>query len=317
MKPVIFVSSCLGFESCRWNGMKLHSDIVELLRPYVDFITACPEKEIGLGVPRDPIRVIEDKEGLKVIQPSSGKDVTSLMNEFSVKLLDGIKEVDAFILKDSSPSCGFKNVKHFAKVENKTAQSKGGGLFGLKVLEKFPYTAVEDEGRLTNFVIRELFLTRLFNSAAFREIAAGKKMKELVNFQAKNKLLFLAYNETAMRKLGRITANAAKKPAGEVLAEYAKELSTVFKSPVKPGAAINVFQHAFGYFSEEITKEERTHYLKQLDKFNKDALPLSAIVLLTMAYVARFKLDYLKEQTFFTPYPESLMSITDSGNSRR
>jgi uncharacterized protein YbgA (DUF1722 family) len=220
-------------------------------------------------------------------------------------------------LKDSSPSCGFKNVKHFAKIEHKTAQSKGGGLFGLKVLEKFPYTAVEDEGRLTNFSLRELFLTRIFNSAEFREISVKKNTHDLVNFQAKNKLLFLAYNEKAMRKLGKITANPVKNPKEEVFAEYAKELSKVFVTPVKPGAAINVFQHAFGYFSQEISREERDHYLKQLDKFKKGALPLSAVILLTTAYITRFKIEHLKEQTFFAPYPENLMSITDSGKSRR
>jgi len=296
--------------------MKLHSDIIELLRPYADFITACPEKEIGLGVPRSPIRVIENNEGLKLLQPSSNKDVTNEINAFSEKLLKSIKEIDAFILKDSSPSCGFKNVKHFAKPEHKTAQGKGGGFFGLKVLQEFPYTAVEDEGRLTNFGIRELFLTRLFNSAAFREISAAKKPRDLVNFQAKNKLLFLAYNESAMRKLGKITANAVKAPAAEVFFEYEKELAKVFLKPVKLGTAVNVFQHAFGYFSQEISKEERAYYLKQLDKFKKGALPLSAVILLTMSYITRFKIEYLKEQSFFAPYPENLMSTSDSGKSR-
>ncbi len=318
MRPVIFASKCLGFENCRWNGIMLHSDIIELLRPYVDFIVSCPEMEIGLGVPRSPIRVVENTKGVFLLQPSTGLDLTGKMEVFSLKLIEDLlnKGIDAFILKDASPSCGYKNVKRYAKAEQKNTTAKSSGLFGKKILDSFPFSAVEDEGRLTNFTLREVFLTRLFTTAAFREIKLSGKLKDLVSFQAKNKLLFLAYNEKSMRKLGKIAANSNKKQTGEIYNDYAEEFSNVFKNPAKPGAAINVLQHAFGYFSKEISKEEKDHYLQQLAKYKKGTLPLSAVTLLTMAYITRFKLSYLKEQTFFAPYPESLVSISDSGRGR-
>lgn len=318
MKPTIFASKCLGFDNCRWNGMILHSDIVELLRPYVDFITACPEMEIGLGVPRSPIRVVENKNGVSLIQPSTGLELTKKMETFSANLILELKTngIDAFILKDASPSCGYKNVKHYAKADQNNTTTKGFGIFGKRIKDEFPFTAVEDEGRLTNFTIREVFLTRLFVTAAFRETKLSGKMKDLVNFQAKNKLLFLSYNEAGMRKLGKLTANADKKPVEDVCRLYEAELGNIFIRPAKPGAALNVLQHAFGYFSENISKDERVHYLKQLEKFSKGRLPLSAVTLLTMSYITRFKIAYLKEQTFFAPYPENLASISDSGAGR-
>ena len=318
MRPVIFASKCLGFENCRWNGMILHSEIVELLRPYVDFISACPEKEIGLGVPRAPVRVIENSKGVFLLQPSTGLDLTEKMDIFSAAIIKTLKKraVDAFILKEGSPSCGCKNVKHYAKAEQKNTTTKSFGLFGQKITENFPFTALEDEGRLTNFTIREVFLTRLFTTAAFREIRTLGKIKDLAAFQAKNKLLFLAYNETSMRKLGKLAANGAKKRAEETYKAYAEELCNVFKNPAKPGAAVNVLQHAYGYFSKEISIEEKAHYLRQLEKYKKGSLPLSAVTLLTMAYITRFKISYLLEQTFFAPYPESLVTISDSGRGR-
>lgn len=318
MKPIVFVSRCLGFESCRWNGMILHSDIVELLRPYVDFLTACPEMEMGLGVPRNPIRVVENKDSVSLVQPSTGLDLTEKMTAFSDKIIKELKDkgIDAFILKDASPSCGYKNVKHYTKADQKNTTTKGFGIFGKKIKDGFPFTAVEDEGRLTNFALREVFLTRLFVATAFREIKLSGKMKDLVDFQAKNKLLFLAYNESGMRKLGKLTANAEKNTTEKVYAAYETELGNIFIKPAKPGAAVNVLQHAFGYFSDNISKDERLHYLKQLEKFKKGKLPLSAVTLLTMSYITRFKIAYLKEQTFFAPYPESLVSISDSGAGR-
>jgi uncharacterized protein YbgA (DUF1722 family)/uncharacterized protein YbbK (DUF523 family) len=291
---------------------------VELLRPYVDFITACPEIELGLGVPRSPIRVVENKNGVSLVQPSTGLDLSEKMEAFSAVLINKLKDkgVDAFILKDSSPSCGYKNVKHYTKADQKNTTTKGFGIFGKKIKDGFPFTVVEDEGRLTNFTFREVFLTRLFITAAFREIKTAGKMKDLVNFQTVNKLLFLAYNETGMRKLGKLTANADKKPVEEVFRSYEEVLGNIFLKPAKPGAAVNLLQHAFGYFSENISKDERTHYIKQLEKFKKGKLPLSAVTLLTMSYITRFKITYLKEQTFFAPYPENLVSISDSGAGR-
>src|SRR5665647_2358994 len=57
-KPVVVVSKCITFEPIRWNGQIIASEFVEKLKPYVNFVPVCPEVEIGLGVPRDPIRIV-------------------------------------------------------------------------------------------------------------------------------------------------------------------------------------------------------------------------------------------------------------------
>jgi uncharacterized protein YbgA (DUF1722 family)/uncharacterized protein YbbK (DUF523 family) len=316
MKPIVYISKCLGFESCRWNGMMLHSDLVEMLKQHVEFIPICPEVGIGLGVPRDPIRIIKSGPDLKLIQPSTGLDITEKMNSFTSNFLDKIDILDGFILKESSPSCGFKNVKHFAAMESKVPLETGGGLFGLKVITKFPNIAIEDEGRLRNFSIRETFLTRIFTYASFREVYSKMKFSSLVDFHSKNKLLFLAYNEVSMRKLGKIVANSQNLPVEKVFLHYFNEMANTIDKQPKAGAAVNVFMHAFGYFSDKLTPSEKSHFLTQLERYKKGSLPLSAVTLLTMAYILRFNIPYLKEQTFFSPYPDNLISITDSGKGK-
>ena len=164
-KPRIVISKCIGFDPCRYNGEIVQDKFVRRLEPHVEFVCVCPEVEIGLGTPRAPVRVVASGESFKLIQPASGLDVSDKMREFSRGFLDGLKEVDGFILKNRSPSCGFTDVKVYAGPEKGAAIGRTAGFFGGAVLEKVGDRAVEDEGRLLNLSIREHFLTRVF--AAF------------------------------------------------------------------------------------------------------------------------------------------------------
>lgn len=56
-KPVLVLSQCLELEPCRYNGERIPFDLVRELEPWVEYRPVCPEVEIGLGVPRDTIRL--------------------------------------------------------------------------------------------------------------------------------------------------------------------------------------------------------------------------------------------------------------------
>lgn len=316
-KPTVVVSRCLGFAACRWNGVSIPDDVVESLKPYVEFITTCPEADIGLGVPRDPIRIVSENGKACLFQPSTGRDITKEMQAFVNELLDGIKEADGFILKFRSPSCGLKGVKLYSsKKEKASALATTSGFFGGEVSRRFPFMAVEDEGRLRNFGIREHFLTKLFTLAKFREISKKRSMKELVNFHAANKLLLMAYSEACLRVMGKIVANHEKFDIGLVLENYQAQLLKAFLKPAKPSACVNVIQHALGYSSKGLSKKEKELFLDTLQKFRAKKVPLSVPVGILKSYIVRFDEKYLAGQTFFEPYPEALMEITDSGKGR-
>ncbi|MDO8842143.1 DUF523 domain-containing protein, partial [Methanocalculus sp.] len=57
-RPTLVVSRCIEFDHVRYNGDMITSDIVASLKPFVTFIPVCPEVEIGLGIPRDTIRIV-------------------------------------------------------------------------------------------------------------------------------------------------------------------------------------------------------------------------------------------------------------------
>jgi uncharacterized protein YbbK (DUF523 family) len=146
-KPVVVVSRCITFEPVRWDGRIIASEFVEKLKPYVRFVPVCPEVEIGLGVPRSPISIVLVNGERRLLQPSTGLDFTEKMNSFAESFLNSMGEVDGFILKSGSPSSGFKNVKIYPKMEKSASIAKGPGFFGKAVLEKFSYSAIEDERR--------------------------------------------------------------------------------------------------------------------------------------------------------------------------
>lgn len=137
----------------------------------------------------------------RLVQPSIREDVTEKMNEFSNAFLQTLPEVDGFILKNRSPSCGTRDVKIYSGFEKGPVKGKGTGLFGGAVIKKFSHLPIEEEGRLSNFIIREHFFTRLFTIAHYKMIKHTKNIKELVAFQSDYKYLFMAYNQVKQKRI--------------------------------------------------------------------------------------------------------------------
>jgi uncharacterized protein YbgA (DUF1722 family)/uncharacterized protein YbbK (DUF523 family) len=315
-KPVVVVSKCLEFDECRYNGEVLPDATVRNLMPFVTFSPICPEVEIGLGTPREVIRLVRDGEEDHLVQPSTKEDVTNKMTEFSSEYLASLKDVDGFLLKGRSPSCGIRDVKIYAGMEKSPTVAKSSGLFARKVMEQFSGLAIEEEGRLKNFTIREHFFTKLFTLAKFRTLKDATKIAALQQFHAENKYLFMAYNQLRLKKLGRILANNEKRPISEVYELYKGELAHLFAKAPRYTSNINVCEHIFGYFSNELTSNEKQYFLSLLEKYRERKLPLSSVTGVLKSWVIRFNDEYLLKQTYFQPYPEELIAISDSGKGR-
>jgi uncharacterized protein YbgA (DUF1722 family)/uncharacterized protein YbbK (DUF523 family) len=315
-KPKVVVSKCLGFAACRYDGGIISSDFVSLLRPYVEFLPVCPEVEMGLPVPREPIRIVREGSSARLLQPATGKDFTGRMKEFTASFLGTLGPVDGFLLKSRSPSCGTRDVKSYTAVHMGRPASKGAGMFGGAVLAGCPDIATEDEGRVTNQRLREHFLTRVFMSASFRRVRAKGKMKHLVQFHSENKLLLMAYSQRALKVLGRIVANPERLPVASVFAAYETHLPEAFTRVARSTSCINVLMHAMGYFSNDLSGKEKRFLLDTFEEFRKERVPLSVPVNILRAHIIRFEEPYLMQQTFFEPFPEDLLTLKDSGKGR-
>jgi uncharacterized protein YbgA (DUF1722 family)/uncharacterized protein YbbK (DUF523 family) len=287
------------------------------MKPHVDFRPVCPECEIGLGVPRRPVRVVSQEDGMHLVQLETEDDVTDLMLDFADSFLGAIEEPDGFILKGRSPSCGPANVKVYRDTGKSAPAGKTSGFFARAVAERFPDVIVEEEGRLKNAEIREHFLTRVFACARLRRLKGDGSMGDLVRFQAANKLLLMAYSQREMRLLGPIVANHERRPFDEVIADYESHFRAALARPAKRRWHVNVLMHGLGYFSDEMSSDEKEFFLQTLEEYRAGDVPLSVPVYLLRSFIVRWNEDYLLHQTYFNPYPEELRLRKDSGKGRR
>jgi uncharacterized protein YbgA (DUF1722 family)/uncharacterized protein YbbK (DUF523 family) len=309
-KPVVVISKCIEFAYCRWNGYTISSPIVKLLKSYVDFHPVCAEVEIGLGVPRDPVRLLLKEDNLVMIQPKTGHDCTQEMTDFAEEYLSGLKHVDGFILKSQSPSCGLFQTKYYHSAKKGAPKlDNGPGLFGKAVLNKFPTKAIETDGRLTNFRIREHWLTKLFTLADFNNLKAQNSKNALVKFHTKNKFLFMAYNQAIMRELGRVVANPNKLEFNQLINQYEILLNELLQKPPEYTSHVNTLMHTLGFFKKSLSREEKAFFLDELEKFRSGWIPLFVIQNLLNSWIVRFNEDYLGTQSYFNPYPEELMNF--------
>lgn len=312
IKPRLVLSKCVNFAACRYNGLMINSAVVEKLKDYVEFITVCPEVEIGLPIPRESIRLMRQDDEVRLVKSMSGEDFTDKMISFSQDFVGKLEDIDGFILKSRSPSCGMKDVKLYSGIGKIPAIStKSVGLFAQEVFKTYGHLAIEDEGRLTNLQIREHFLTRIYTLAEFRHLP--RTMKDLVDFHASNKYLFMAYNQTKLKEAGKIVANHEKLPVSDVFARYQDKLYQIFQKAANISTNINVLMHIFGYFSKDLNSDEKAHFLEQLDLYRQKKIPLIVVVTILNSWLMRFKQAYLAKQRYFNPFPKELMSISDSG----
>lgn len=316
-RPRILLSRCIEHEHCRFNGGIVSSREIIELKPFVDYITVCPEVAVGLSIPREAIRMISVGGQEHLAGSVNGHDITRDMMDFSERYLRELHDIDGSVLKSRSPTCGIKDVKIYptpgkvASLGHKTA-----GLFGRAVMEHFNTIAVEDEGRLTNFRIREHFYTRIFTHRRFADLKKSPSMAKLVDFHTCHKYLFMVYSQKELKIAGQIVANHEKKSLGMILEEYEAAMTRLFEKLPRYSSVINVLMHIMGYFSRDLSPQEKSFFLDQLELFREGKIPQSSPVLILKSWIVRFHNDYLKKQYFFEPFPSELVSILDSGRGR-
>ena len=164
-KPIrIGISACLLGQEVRFDGgHKRDAFLTDTLGPQVEWVPVCPEVEIGLGVPREPLQLVRAADNaIRMITTSTGVDHTETMSRWASTRLEELAREDlcGYVLKKDSPSCGMEYVKTYSS--SGTAERNGRGLFAAALMRRFPSLPVEDEGRLADPSIREGFIDRVF-----------------------------------------------------------------------------------------------------------------------------------------------------------
>lgn len=301
VKPKLVLSRCF-FEYVRYDGGTILDPFVEKLKNYVDFITVCPEVDIGLGVPRQRVIIIKDGENKRLVQYQSGIDLTERMEEFSKDFLSKLGDVDGFLLKSKSPSCGVGTTKLYV---NDQVVGKTYGFFAKAVKESMPHIPLEDEGRLRDKNIRENFLTRIFAFAELRKLMENFSPQGLVEFHSAYKYMLMTYNQKALKELGRLVAKVGKEPE-KVAKEYKENFMKAFIRPPSVVKHANTLMHIFGHISRNLNSMEKKHILLLIQKLRHGKIDHRVIVEVLRNLAYRHNNEYLLKQRYLDPYPEDL-----------
>jgi len=163
-QPRLGISRCLLGDLVRYDGgHKRNTRVLELFEPYVEWVPVCPEVEVGMGTPREPIQLVADPSSAgrtRLVAAQSGRDWTTAMHDWAhgrVAELAGL-ELSGFILKADSPSCGPTGVRVVAET---SVSFNGRGVFADVLSETFPDLPVEDEQRLADPARAQEFLKRV------------------------------------------------------------------------------------------------------------------------------------------------------------
>ena len=303
------VSTCLLGEKVRFDGGHTRDRYVtDVLGQWVDYVPVCPEVEIGMSIPRPTIRLVNEGEKERLVAPSTGQDYTDLMKEFSVKKVHELQthDLDGYILKRGSPSCGMERLSVY---RNDTRMNRNGiGVFAEILMEQWPHLPVEEEGRLNDPRLRENFIERIFCRNRWRTLIRGGKTRgRLVQFHTHHKMLLLAHNQAAYRRLGKIVAMAGQISDLELYAQYEQEFQACLKHRSTPKRHANVLQHAMGYFKKLLTSIEKEEMNAAITDYRLGLIPLVVPVTLFRFNIQRFEIPYLSEQLYFNPHPKELM----------
>lgn len=305
----IGISSCLLGEKVRFDsGHKNHSYITQTLSEYFEFRPFCPEVAIGLGIPREPIRLVVDEPGSAVRcvgTKNADKDFTEPLRAIAHDQFEWIAGLDGYIFKKDSPSCGMERVK----VYNKTTPGRNGvGIYAAEILQAFPNLPVEEEGRLGDPGLRENFVTRVFLYRRWRHLVdAGPSKRDLVTFHARHKLIYMSHNQDKTRELGRLVAAINKLPVDDFCEQYINAVTELIRKPANRKNHANVLKHIQGYLKRDLDTDDRQELEQTIEQYRQGYLPLIVPVTLLRHYFRKHPDSYIDESWYMQPHPKELM----------
>ncbi len=216
------ISTCLLGEQVRYDGGHKHDRfLTDVLGPYVEWVSVCPELEVGMGVPREAVRLVGPASAPKMVGIDSGTDWTDRMLAWSRRRVNqfGKMKLSGYVLKSKSPSCGMERVKVYNA--KGMAAKDGMGLFADVFIKGHPLIPVEEEGRLNDPHLRDNFIVRVFAYHRLQKLMGGKfTVGKLVQFHTAEKYLLLAHSPKYYRELGPLVANAKKMPVAKLKEKY-------------------------------------------------------------------------------------------------
>lgn len=306
------ISECLLGAEVRYNGGHKHSRLcTDTLATYFTFVSTCPEMNIGLGVPRETLRLVDMDGDTRVTESSNlSIDHTDALYQQGCDFAQHNPALAGFIVTRQSPSCGIHDVKVYHR--NGHPQHKAHGMFAQGLIDTVPWLPIEDSGRLNDPLLRETFVTAVFALHDWQEsVAKARKVEQkaaLIKFHSRHKLLLMAHSTVCYKQLGNLIANLKAAPIDDILNEYRLAFMGAIRKPASRGTHCNALQHLQGYLKTHLDTHEKQSLSKSIHDYRNGIVPLVVpVTLLNHFSHQHFDNDaYINQQSYLNPHPEHL-----------
>ena len=310
VKPIkIGISSCLMGEKVRFDsGHKKNAYIMGVLSDYFDFTAFCPEVEIGLGIPREPIRLVHMQGEVRCRgSKNESLDVTDELYAIAEKQRQWHEGLCGYILKKDSPSCGMARVKVY---NNDMPKREGVGLYAQTLMTNFPFLPVEEEGRLEDAQLRENFIQRVYVYSRWKEIEGqGLSLTNLQAFHAQHKYIFMSHHQTKAKELGALLVGTHQTDLRQLADQYLELMTAILKIIATKKNHVNTLQHIQGYLKKQLHADDKAELVSLIDDYRQGLLPLIVPITLLRHHFRKHPNAYITESYYMKPHPGELMLL--------
>jgi len=309
-QPRVGISQCLLGDEVRFDGgHKRDVFLTDVLAPFVEWVPVCPEVEAGLGTPREAMHLAGDPDAPRLLTIRTKIDHTDVLQAFSQRRVKELREcdLDGYIFKKNSPSCGVHRVKVYSEKGHPGRQ--GTGIFSSAIQEAFPLLPVEEEGRLNDAPIRENFIVRIFCYRRWKTQVQQQRITRgiIVDFHARHKYLLLTHSRPHYHELGQLVAKAGDYTPSDLATRYGALFMEALKTKATVRKHVNVLQHLAGHFSKQLSTIERAELQETIQDYHQYFTPLAVPLTLIKHYVRILAVPYLMDQVYLNPHPKELM----------
>jgi len=310
-KIKVGISSCLIGEVVRFDaGHKRNSFIMSVLASHFEFVPFCPEMAIGLGTPREAIRLVSVNGEVRAVgSKTKTLDVTEKLKDCSEQQRHWHQELCGYVFKKDSPSCGMERVKLY---KNDMPERIGVGLYAAGLMKSFPHLPVEEEGRLGDPVLRENFIQRVFVYARWNSlINSDFCWKTLTGFHANHKYIYMSHNQKMAQELGQWLAENNRASNEELKEAYLTKMMRLLKERATRKNHANTLGHIQGYLKNSIDKDDKQELIEVLDQYRRGLLPLVVPITLLRHHFRKFPHPYITDTYYMQPHPSELMLLNN------
>jgi len=300
----IAVSDCLLGKPVRFDGGHKKSSLPhEALAGLFTFVGLCPEVAIGLGTPREPIRLEGDVDAPTAITLKSRVDLSAELKAEAVRVGPTLERVSGYVFMKNSPSCGLFRVKVYPA--NGIPQPAGRGVYAQQISAQQPDLPLDECGRLFDPVLRENFVMRTFVYAHWQALAdSGLTAGKLIEFHSRYKYLLMAHSVNHYQSCGRLLADLSGNLAA-ISREYFSGLMLGLTKIATRGGHANVLSHLQGYVKDALPARDRQELAALIEDYRQDRIPLLAPLTLLRHHLKHYASDYALHQTYLDPHPEA------------